>query len=252
VPTGPGRGGAAGAPPAPEPDLMAASAMVFVSDPAAPVLTEDDVHHLVDVLRLRSGELVIAGDGAGSWAPCRVRAGPGSRGSRGVDPTSVLSVEGPVVFRPRPAPEITVAFAPVKGDRPEWVTQKLTEVGVDRIVPLRVARSVVRWEGDRGRRAVARLSRVAREAAAQCRRPWLPEVAEVTTLDGLALLAAPAAGPTGRLARLAGPPGGGGGSGGGLGRRRTGPIRRRRGVGAHRAPCRDRRHDRRDPLVHSA
>ncbi|HEX3980339.1 MAG TPA: RNA methyltransferase PUA domain-containing protein, partial [Acidimicrobiales bacterium] len=126
MPTGPGRGVAAGAPPAPEPDLLAASAMVFVPDPAAPVLTEDDVRHLLDVLRLRSGELVIAGDGAGSWAPCRVRPGSGSRGSRGVDPTSALAVDGPVVFRPRPAPAITVAFAPAKGDRPEWVTQKLT------------------------------------------------------------------------------------------------------------------------------
>jgi 16S rRNA (uracil1498-N3)-methyltransferase len=189
MPIGPGRGEAAGAPPAPEPDLLAASAMVFVPDPAAPVLSGDDAHHLLDVLRLRSGELVIAGDGAGSWAPCRVRAGSGSRGSRGVDPTSALTVEGPVVFTPRPAPEITVAFAPAKGDRPEWVTQKLTEVGVDRIVPLRAARSVVRWEGDRGRRAVVRLNRVAREAAAQCRRPWLPEVNEVTSLGGLALMA---------------------------------------------------------------
>ena len=45
-------------------------------------------------------------------------------------------------------PEVTVAFAPVKGDRPEWVVQKLVEIGVDRIVVLRSARSVVVWEGD--------------------------------------------------------------------------------------------------------
>ncbi len=50
-----------------------------------------------------------------------------------------------------------MAFAPTKGDRPEWVVQKLTELGVDRIVPLQTARSVVRWEGERGRRAVDRL-----------------------------------------------------------------------------------------------
>ena len=29
-----------------------------------------------------------------------------------------------------------MAFAPVKGERPEWVVQKLTELGIDRIVPL--------------------------------------------------------------------------------------------------------------------
>ena len=89
----------------------------------------------------------------------------------------------------RPAPDVTVAFAPTKGDRPEWVTQKLTELGVDRIVPLRTSRSVVRWEGERGAKAVERLRRVAREASAQCRRPWLPEVTEVCRLDQVTALA---------------------------------------------------------------
>jgi 16S rRNA (uracil1498-N3)-methyltransferase len=97
-----------------------------------------------------------------------------------------LVAAGPVRHQPRPHPAITVAFAPTKADRPEWVTQKLTELGVDRIVPLRAARSVVRWEGARGEKAVDRLRRVAREAAAQCRRTWLPEVTGVTTLAELA------------------------------------------------------------------
>ncbi|MGH8979668.1 MAG: RsmE family RNA methyltransferase, partial [Acidimicrobiales bacterium] len=63
--------------------------------------------------------------------------------------------------------------------------QKLTELGVDRIVPLAAARSVVRWEGPRAERAVARLRRVALEAAAQCRRVWLPELYGVLGLDEL-------------------------------------------------------------------
>lgn len=87
----------------------------------------------------------------------------------------------------RPAPAVTVAFAPTKGERPEWVVQKLTEVGVDRIVPLVTARSIVRWEGERAARSVARLRRVAREAAAQSRRLWLPEVGDVCRLGDLAV-----------------------------------------------------------------
>jgi len=164
---------------------MAAVAMVFVDDPALPVLTQGDAHHLLDVLRLRPGELVVASDGAGSWVPCRLVATAGGRGSREVDLASVVEVDGPVATDPRPGPAITVAFAPTKGDRPEWVTQKLTELGVDRIVPIRTARSVVRWDGERGDRAVERLRRVAREASAQCRRPWLPEVGDVLGLDQL-------------------------------------------------------------------
>ncbi len=73
---------------------------------------------------------------------------------------------------------MTVAFSPVKGDRPEWAVQKLTELGVDRIVPLVAARSVVRWTGDRGAAVVERWRRVAREAAMQSRRAWLPAVEE--------------------------------------------------------------------------
>ena len=75
-----------------------------------------------------------------------------------------------------------MAFAPVKGERPEWVVQKLTELGIDRIVPLFSERSVVRWSGARGQATVERLRRVAREAAAQCRRVWLPEVSDSVRL----------------------------------------------------------------------
>ena len=101
---------------------------------------------------------------------------------------SALVPSGPPEHQERPTPSVTVAFAPVKGDRPEWVTQKLTELGVDRIIVLRTARSVVRWEGDRDQRATDRLRRVAREAAAQCRRPWLPEVLGTVGLDELGAL----------------------------------------------------------------
>jgi 16S rRNA (uracil1498-N3)-methyltransferase len=183
APDGPG-----GSPAQPDPTLMMAAAMVFVDEPASPILTQGDAHHLLEVLRLRPDEIVIVSDGAGSWARCRMTAAPGGRGANKVDLASVLVVDGPVATQARPHPPITVAFAPTKGDRPEWVTQKLTELGVDRIVPIQTNRSVVRWDGDRGARAVDRLRRVAREAAAQSRRTWLPEVSAVVPLSGLASL----------------------------------------------------------------
>ena len=180
------------APRRPDPILVAAAAMVFVDDPDAPVVDRADLHHLLDVLRLRAGELVAVSDGAGGWAPCRVASTARQLGSRRVEPGDVLVPDGPVRVVQRHLPSITVAFAPTKGDRPEWVTQKLTELGVDRVVPLRTSRSVVRWEGDRGMKAVERLRRVAREAAAQCRRPWLPVVTDVCGLsDAPGLIGAP-------------------------------------------------------------
>jgi 16S rRNA (uracil1498-N3)-methyltransferase len=79
----------------------------------------------------------------------------------------------------------------VKGGRPEWVVQKLTEAGVDRIVVLHSMRAVVRWEGERRTRAIDRLHRVAREAAAQSRRSRLPEVVHVADLEDLSTRLAP-------------------------------------------------------------
>jgi 16S rRNA (uracil1498-N3)-methyltransferase len=174
---------------APDPLLAGASAMVFVEDPERPALAADQAHHLLDVLRLRPGELVVAADGSGRWVPCRVRAhgstAAGGHGRAG----SVLEPDGAARTEPPPRPPVAVAFAPAKGDRPEWAVQKLTELGVDVIVPLRTVRTVVRWEGERGARAVERLRRVATEAAAQCRRPRLPVVTGVVTLDEVAALA---------------------------------------------------------------
>jgi 16S rRNA (uracil1498-N3)-methyltransferase len=169
--------------------LVTAAAMVFVADPAAPVLDAESAHHLLDVLRLRPGELVVASDGRGAWVPCRVTPGAGRGDARHRDPASILAVDGEVTVTPALEPCLTVAFAPVKGDRPEWVVQKLTELGVDRIVPLTTRRSVVRWDGDRAARSVDRLARVAREASAQCRRTRLPEIGPVLSLGELAGLA---------------------------------------------------------------
>lgn len=81
----------------------------------------------------------------------------------------------------RPTPELTVAFALVKGHKPELVVQKLTELGMDRIVAFEAARSVVRWSADKATTNRDRWQRVAREAAMQSRRLWVPTVEPISS-----------------------------------------------------------------------
>ena len=76
----------------------------------------------------------------------------------------------------RPDPVLTIAVAPPKGDRLEWLVAKCTEVGIDRIVLLEAEHSVVRWSGERLERQLTRLRRIAVEASMQSRRVWLPEI----------------------------------------------------------------------------
>jgi len=160
-----------------------------VADLDALPVAPDDERHLGQVLRLRPGERVVAGDGAGRWRLCRFTGS----GARPAPRAPVLEPDGPVLSSGRSEPEVTVGFVPVKGGRPEWVVQKLTEAGVDRIVVLDSLRAVVRWEGERRVRAVERLRRVAREAAAQSRRACLPEVLGAADLDELRGRLAPVA-----------------------------------------------------------
>ena len=144
-----------------------------MADVARPVLEPDDRHHLERVLRLRPADVVTVADGRGAWRRCTLGTG------------GVLALVGEVVHQPRPAPAITIAFAVTKGERPELAVQKLTELGVDRIVAFSAERSVARWEGERAVRHVERLRRVAREAAVQSRRSWLPDVALLATLAAI-------------------------------------------------------------------
>ena len=171
-----------------------AAAQVFVDDLDVLAVDEGGAHHLLRALRLRPGEVVVAADGRGRWRPCRIAASARRAGSSSVAEaigSGLLEADGPVRDDGEPPAPVTVAFAPVKGERPEWVVQKLTELGVDRIVVLRAARSVVRWEAGRAERALERLGRVAREAAAQSRRSRLPLVQGVWSLAELTGALAP-------------------------------------------------------------
>ena len=149
----------------------AGKAHAFVDDLAVLALDDGDRHHLERVLRLRAGDELTVSDGTGRWRRCRF--GP------------ELEADGPIETDDAAEPQITVAFALVKGDRNEWIVQKLTELGVDRIVPFTADRSVVQWDATKRVRNRERLTMVAREAAMQSRRAWLPAVEPLSTFADL-------------------------------------------------------------------
>jgi 16S rRNA (uracil1498-N3)-methyltransferase len=88
--------------------------------------------------------------------------------------------------------------------------QKLTELGVDRIVPVVAQRSIARPSAARAETSLGRWERIVREAGRQCRRATLPVVEPLGPLTGLAghpgLVVAERGG--GPVEALASPPGG--------------------------------------------
>jgi 16S rRNA (uracil1498-N3)-methyltransferase len=158
----------------------AATALVYLPDLGGTELSVGgaDGHHLQRVRRIEPGETVVAADGAGHWVPCTVVAA--REGVVRLAPGAAVHTE------PTVRPGLAVAFTPAKGDHAADVVRALVELGVDRIVPFESERSVVRWRGERGARAVARLRRVAREAALLARRARLPVVEDGASLAEIA------------------------------------------------------------------
>jgi 16S rRNA (uracil1498-N3)-methyltransferase len=157
---------------------------VFLSDPAAlaadlVVLDGPEGRHAATVRRLTPGERVELTDGAGLVADCVVTAA-----RAGALELRVLARRA----EPRPSPGLVVAQALPKGEHGPLAVDLMTEGGVDAIVPWAAQRSVTRWQGERGDRALARWRAAAREAAKQSRRAWLPEVTEPVTTHELARL----------------------------------------------------------------
>ncbi len=127
-------------------------------------------HHLRDVLRLAPGDQVECFDGQGAgYVAVIERAGP-----RAVELKLLKRREdhAPAALR------ITVAQALIRPERFEWAIEKMTELGVARIVPLVTARTVVRPVAARSTAKIARWRRIAQEAARQCGRADLPAVEE--------------------------------------------------------------------------
>ncbi len=144
---------------------------IFVDDLHYPVASDADAHHLTKALRVRAGDPMTVSDGQGSWRACRYGA--------------TIALDGDIVKVAPPAYQIGVAFALVKGSKPELATQKLTELGVDRIILVAAERSVAKWDDAKVSKNLERLRRVASEASMQSRRLWLPEVSGVMTLSDL-------------------------------------------------------------------
>ncbi|WIM89379.1 16S rRNA (uracil(1498)-N(3))-methyltransferase [Candidatus Mycobacterium wuenschmannii] len=134
------------------------------------VVDGDEGFHAATVRRIRVGEELILGDGAGSVGRCVV------------EETDRDGLRARVVERwqvPPARPPVTVVQALPKSDRSELAIELATEAGVDALVAWRAARCVARWDGARAAKGLRRWRAVARAAAQQSRRAHIP------TVDGL-------------------------------------------------------------------
>ncbi|MGV0835221.1 16S rRNA (uracil(1498)-N(3))-methyltransferase [Mycolicibacterium thermoresistibile] len=132
------------------------------------VVDGDEGFHAATVRRLRVGEEIDLGDGAGTVAHCVVEDVAKRRlTARVLDRRTVAP----------PTPAVTVVQALPKSDRSELAVETATEAGADAFVAWQAARCVARWDGpQKADKGLRRWRAVIRSAARQSRRPDIPPV----------------------------------------------------------------------------
>jgi 16S rRNA (uracil1498-N3)-methyltransferase len=130
------------------------------------MLTGDEARHLSRVLRGQPGDEVVVFAGTGVEWPARI--------VRVARDAVELTLGAPRPDPARSGPRLTLAVALPKGERQKWLVEKLTELGVDRLVPLVTTRGVAEATAA----ARDRLERGVIEACKQCGRNQLMEIGE--------------------------------------------------------------------------
>jgi 16S rRNA (uracil1498-N3)-methyltransferase len=143
---------------------------------ALAVVDGDEGHHAATVRRIRPGEQLVLGDGAGGLARCLVeRAGRDGLHARVLGRWSVAPGQ----------PSVTVVQALPKSERSELAIELATEAGADAFLAWQATRCVATWEGTRADKGLRRWRAVARSAARQSRRAHIPAVDGVLSTAAL-------------------------------------------------------------------
>ena len=130
-------------------------------------LSRGQVHYLGNVMRLGPGAEVAVFNGRdGEW-----RGRIESLGKRDGTLDAVEQIRPQVT-----PPDITLAFAPIKKERTDFIVEKATELGVARIAP------VLTEYSNTSRINLDRLQAHAIEAAEQCGGVYVPEISELRPL----------------------------------------------------------------------
>lgn len=125
-------------------------------------------HYLFNVMRRKAGDKVVIFDGMNGEFDCVIKNA--SKTNVSIEPLKKLSD----LNRPK---DIWLAFTPVKKVRTDFVIEKSTEIGVQKIFPI-----ISEYTTNRRVRS-DKLRQQSIEAAEQCGGNFIPEIADISSLD---------------------------------------------------------------------
>lgn len=143
-------------------------------DSAEEELGPEDHHYLKHVLRLKPGIRLVLFDGRGREYESVIR----DFGKQSVLVNIVSSH-----FIEDALPPLTLAQALPKENKMDFIIQKATELGIERIIPFISSRTVPRLSADKASARLKRWRKIAAEAAKQCGSPRVPDISNILSFD---------------------------------------------------------------------
>ena len=136
-------------------------------------ITGDDVNHMKNVLRMRSGEAFTAADENGMFYRCEV------------DTLDKQQVTAKILWKEEGASELSSKMYLFQGlpksDKMEMIIQKAVELGAYQIIPVATKRAIVKLDAKKEASKLKRWQSISEGAAKQSGRMLVPQISEVKT-----------------------------------------------------------------------
>ena len=139
------------------------------------ISNKKEIHHIQDVLRLKRNKEVIIFDGRGNEYISRI------------DSLSSQRVELTVISREENSSRkdwsVCLACALPKKSKFDFIVEKATELGADRIIPLKTTRTIVDLKKEREEKKLQHWREIAVNSSKQSQRNSIPVVEKVATFN---------------------------------------------------------------------
>lgn len=136
-------------------------------------ITGNDVNHIRNVLRMRTGEELWISNGAGKEYRCMIEA---------FEENEVLLH---IIYEQEPDYELKSRIYLFQGlpkaDKMELIIQKAVELGAFEVIPVETRRCVVKLDAKKAEKKVARWQQISESAAKQSKRMLVPHVHDIMT-----------------------------------------------------------------------
>lgn len=141
------------------------------------ILKDTDIHHIKNVMRMNINDKIEVVYNKILYI-CKIES---------IEPL-ILKIENTIDKQNKLNIELTIAIGLVKEQKIDLILQKLTELGVSKIIPVDMERSIVKLDKERFSKKKVRWQSICKEASEQSKRTDIPEITDIMSIKDLAKL----------------------------------------------------------------